>query len=157
LKLLYTRTTNSKREVEDIVAVLYVILLISVYMDMKEGIIPNWLMATGYVIGFTTTGQRFDKFLPVVVVFIVLFPFYAGGVLGAGDVKCLCMIGLYLEQNQFITSILSGFFVAALISFFILLKDFILNKSKALQQIHTIHLAGPIFIGVLISTGGTYL
>lgn len=157
MQLHYTRTTNSKREVEDIIAVLYVILLISVYTDMKKGIIPNWLMATGCVVGIITAQQRFEKFVLVIIVFIVLFPFYAGGVLGAGDVKCLCMIGLYLEQNQFITSILSGFFVAALISFCILLKDFLLNKSKALQQIHTIHLAGPIFIGVLISTGGIYL
>ena len=153
----YTRTTNSKREVEDIVAVLYVILLISVYTDMKKGIIPNPLIAAGCVIGFITAHQRFEKLVLIIVLFIVLFPFYAAGVLGAGDVKCLCMIGLYLEKNQFITSILSGFFVAALISFCILLKDFILNKSKALEQIHTIHLAGPILIGVLISTGGTYL
>lgn len=153
----YTRTTNSEREVESIVAVLYIILLISVYTDMTKGIIPNRLIAVGCVIGFIAAGQRFEKLILVVMVFIVLFPFYAAGVLGAGDVKCLCMIGLYLEQNQFITSILSGFFVAALISFCILLKDFILNKSKALKQIHTIHLAGPIFIGVLISTGGTYL
>ena len=109
------------------------------------------------VIGFITAGQRFEKLVLVIIVFIVLFPFFAAGVLGAGDVKCLCMIGLYLERNPFITSILSGFFVAALISFYILLKDFILNKSKAIEQVHTIHLAGPIFIGVLISTGGTYL
>ena len=153
----YTRTTNSKREVKDIVAVLYVILLISVYTDMTKGMIPNWLIAVGCVIGFITAQQRFEKLVLVIIVFIVLFPFFAAGVLGAGDVKCLCMIGLYLERNPFITSILSGFFVAALISFYILLKDFILNKSKAIEQVHTIHLAGPIFIGVLISTGGTYL
>lgn len=140
-----------------IVAVLYVILLISVYTDMTKGIIPNWLVLSGCMIGFIIADQRLDKVMLAAAVGIILFPFFAAGVLGAGDVKCLFMIGLYLERNQFITSILSGFFIAALISFFILLKDFIFNKSKALQQKHTIHLAGPVFLGVLISTGGIYL
>ncbi len=140
-----------------IVAVLYVILLISVYTDMTKGIIPNWLIGLGSIIGLITTGQPFGQFIQAVAVVVILFPFFAAGVLGAGDVKCLFMIGLYLEQNQYITSILSGFFIAVLISFCILFKDFIFIKSKALQHKHTIHLAGPIFIGVLISTGGTYL
>lgn len=142
---------------KEIVAILYVILLISVYTDMTKGIIPNWLIFIGCIIGFITAGLRLDQLMLAVVVGIILFPFFAAGVLGAGDVKCLFMIGLYLEENQYITSILSGFFIAALISFCILLKDFIFNKSKALKQKHTIHLAGPIFLGVLISTGGTYL
>lgn len=140
-----------------IVAILYVILLITVYTDMTKGIIPNWLIFLGCMIGIITAGQRLEQLVLAAAIGIILFPFFAAGVLGAGDVKCLFMIGLYLEQNQYITSILSGFFIAALISFFILLKDFIFNKSKALQQKHTIHLAGPIFLGVLISTGGTYL
>ena len=105
-----------------IVAVLYVILLISVYTDMTKGIIPNWLVLSGCMIGFIIADQRLDKVMLAAAVGIILFPFFAAGVLGAGDVKCLFMIGLYLERNQFITSILSGFFIAALISFFILLK-----------------------------------
>ena len=69
----YTRTTNSKREVENIVAVLYVILLISVYTDMTKGMIPNRLIAVGCVIGFITAQQRFEKLVLVIIVFIVLF------------------------------------------------------------------------------------
>ena len=124
---------------------------------MTKGIIPNWLVYSGCAIGLITADRRIDQLLMAAAVLVILIPFFAAGVLGAGDVKCICMIGFYLEQNQYIASILSGFFIAALISFFILLKDFIFNKSKTLQHTHTIHLAGPIFLGVLISTGGTYL
>lgn len=101
--------------------------------------------------------HRPDRILTAVVAGLIFYLFYLTKVIGAGDVKCLFMIGLYLEQDPYIISIISGFLVAALSSFYILLKDFIFNKSKALEKKHTIHLAGPIFLGVIISTGGAHL
>lgn len=140
-----------------IVAVLYVILLISVYTDTTKGIIPNWLILPGCVIGLLLNIHRPQQILPAVTAGLIFFILYMLGVIGAGDVKCLFMIGLYLERDPYIISIISGFLIAALSSFCILLKDFIINKSKALEQKHTIHLAGPIFLGVIISTGGAHL
>lgn len=145
------------QEVTKIVAFLYGILLVSVFTDTIKGKIPNWLIIIGSIAGILNVDRPFEQFIQAVAVFLLLFPFFAGGVIGAGDVKCICMIGLYLEQKLYITSILSSFFIAALFSLFILLQDLIFTKSKALQRKHTIHLALPIFLGVLISTGGTYL
>lgn len=140
-----------------IVELLYIILIISVITDMTRGIIPNWLILGGCILGILTGAEPKEQILLAIMAGIFFFPFFSFGVLGAGDVKCLIMIALYLEQDQFMISTLSGFFIAALILFCILLKDVIFNKSKALKQKHTIHLAGPILAGVLISTGGTYL
>lgn len=142
---------------KNIVAVLYVILLISVYTDTTKGIIPNRLILPGCVIGLLISVHRPERILTAVVAGLIFYLFYLTGVIGAGDVKCLFMIGLYLEQDPYMMSILYGFSVAALSSFCILLKDFIFNKSKALEHKHTIHLAGPIFLGVIISTGGAHL
>lgn len=142
---------------EAIVIILYCILLISVFIDMRKGKIPNWLIVSGSMIGIIFACQSIAQLVQVMIVFLILFPFFAIGALGAGDVKCFCMIGLYLNQNQYITSILSSLFIAALFSIFILLKTLIFFKSNPLEQKHFIHLAGPIFLGVLISTKGTYL
>lgn len=140
-----------------IVGLLYIILIIFVFTDMTKGIIPNRLILAGCILGILT-GTHIREQIPIVIMAaLFFFPFFSFGVLGAGDVKCFIMIAFYLESNQFMISILFAFFIAALISFCILLKDIIFNKSKALKQKHTIHLAGPIFWGVLISTGGTYL
>ena len=140
-----------------IVAFLYGILLVSVFTDTIKGKIPNRLILIGSIVGILGTHELWSQLIQAFAVFLLLFTFFAGGVIGAGDVKCICMIGLYLEQELYITSILSSFFIAALFSVFILLQDLIFTKSKALQRKHTIHLALPIFLGVLISTGGTYL
>ena len=156
-KFVYTRVTNLRLEVNRIVIVLYGILLISVFTDMRKGKIPNWLIFLGSMIGILFSYCPINQFTQVIILFFILYPFFAAGVLGAGDVKCFCMIGLYLNQNQYIASILSSLFIAALFSIFILLKDLIFFKSNPLQQKHFIHLAGPIFLGVLISTKGTYL
>lgn len=140
-----------------IVVFLYVLLLIAVFTDRKRGKIPNWLIFAGVVVGILTTDTIKENLIQAAAALFFLFPFFVIGAVGAGDIKCICMIGLYLDRDLFILSILYSFSIAALISFFFILKTFILYKTLKYNKNQIIHLAFPIFCGVLLSSGGTYL
>ncbi len=142
---------------EEIVIFLYSILLAAAIMDLKKGKISNWLILIGSSAGIFYQYISEATWILSIVTFLLLFPFFIIGALGAGDVKCICMIALYFSPNEFLISVLFGFLIAALYSVVILIKDFIIYQSRPFQRKHTIRLAVPIFLGVLISTGGTYL
>ena len=144
-------------EVDRIVIFLYMFLLISVFTDMKKGIIPNWLIFIGMAVGILTTDSIKENIFQAVAALLLFFPFFAIGAIGAGDIKCIFVIGLYLNHGPFILSILYSFSIAALISIFIILRNFIIYKTLKNNTNQIIHLAVPIFYGVLLSTGGTYL
>lgn len=70
--------------------------------DVRERRIPNWLVATGMLIGllfhtFVLQGAGTAFALSGLAVGIVtLFPLYALGLMGAGDAKLMGMIGSFL-------------------------------------------------------------
>ncbi len=88
--------------------VLFVLLLVAVLHDVRSRRIPNWLILTGIVLAFVF--QALDRFggfefyvqtvkyalLGGLVGFLLFVPMYALKLLGAGDVKLLAMVGLWL-------------------------------------------------------------
>lgn len=170
------------RGVTRIVVFLCTLLLISVYTDLKSDRIPNELIVIGIIGGFLSI-QSWDMFwtrlFQVLVIFLLLFPFFSVGLMGAGDIKCICMTGMYFDTGQFASAIAYSFFIAAFFSlckwiqsycskeriahFLIYLRHSFLCRnlfpyeSENRNKNTTIHLALPIFLGVLTSIGGTYL
>ena len=74
-KFVYTRVTNLRLEVNRIVIVLYGILLISVFTDMRKGKIPNWLIFLGSMIGILFSYCPINQFTQVIILFFILYPF----------------------------------------------------------------------------------
>ena len=136
---------------------LVLLLLIAVFTDWKNGKIPNLLIVTGSIAGILLTKDPYDNILQAVSVIILFFPFYLLRALGAGDIKCIAMTALYLQPDQFQSSILYTFLVAAAISLIKILYIKFRSKEKISLHSITIRFALPIFTGVLLSIGGIYL
>ncbi|SJZ44676.1 A24 family peptidase [Selenihalanaerobacter shriftii] len=109
--------------------ILGVILFIAMWIDIKKGIIPNWLnfslILFGLIINLYLTGWTgllfgMKGFLLGLAIF--LLPFALGG-LGAGDVKLVSAVGaLKGAKFIFIDSVIIAI-VGGIISLFILLKN----------------------------------
>lgn len=98
-----------------------------------------------------------DSILRAVFVMIVFFPFYLVKALGAGDIKCIAMVSLYLTSGQLWQTILFTFLIAAVLSMIKIIHVKFRYKNKTALHNLTIHLAFPIFMGVLLSIGGDLL
>lgn len=136
---------------------LAILLLTAVFTDWKGGKIPNLLIITGSIAGICMAEQPFQGILRILSVIIVFFPFYLVRALGAGDIKCIAMTSLYLTPGQLLRAILYTFLIAALMSVFKIIQVRSRRKEKVPLRCLTIHLAFPIFMGVLLSTGGDLL
>ena len=133
------------------------LLVIAVFTDWKEGKIPNWLILTGFVAGIIINKEPYHSILQALFVLVVFFPFFLLKALGAGDIKCIAMAALYLSSEQLLQTILFTFLIAAVMSVFKVLWFRFLKKETGSLRCLTIHLAFPILLGVLISTGGDLL
>lgn len=146
---------------------------------MTSGKIPNRLILIGMIAGILTTETLWECIIQNIIVLVILFPFFSISAIGAGDIKCICMAGFFLNSRQFFNSIVYCFIIAAVFSLCKIVWDHSLRKrmkhffsylrhcflcqkffpyeTEYFNQKHTIHLAVPIFLGVLLSVGGTYL
>lgn len=102
--------------------VTYALLAGSLYYDLRERRIPNFLTFTGVVVGLILQAILYGRegllasFLGLGLGLLVLFPLFAVNKFGAGDVKLLAAIGA-LRGFQFIWRVallgaLSGGFLA---------------------------------------------
>jgi prepilin peptidase CpaA len=105
-----------------------VLLLVTVAaaIDVAEKRIPNWLTYTGAALGFGLGvtlggwGGLADAGLGFLVGFLPLLLMYAGGGLGAGDVKLMGAVGSLLGMTATINALLAcfiagGFFAAIIL------------------------------------------
>lgn len=136
---------------------LMLLLLTLVFTDWKKGKIPNVLIIIGSMAGIFFSKDLSTGIIQAILVLIFFFPFYLLRAFGAGDIKCIAMIGLYLQPDIFLKAILYTFLVAAAISLIKIL--FIKCRFKEKISLHnlSIHFAFPIFVGVFLSIGGIHL
>lgn len=84
------------------IIVLVFLLLIATFTDVRSRRIPNWLVAAGIAIGIlfhTGSPQGSGIWFAVSGIglgIVTLFPLFAFGLLGAGDVKLVGMVGAFL-------------------------------------------------------------
>ena len=133
---------------------LVILLLAAVFTDWKRGKIPNVLILIGSVAGILTGQPPGKKILGAIVVMIIFFPFYLIRALGAGDIKCISCVYLYLTTEKFLSMLLYTFLTAAVMSVIKIIYFKFQNKKTISLRTLTIHLAFPILAGVLLSTGG---
>ncbi len=95
-------------------SVLLLLLLLSALADLKTDRIPNGFILLGIVIGIAggvLSGRGLpDLLASVLPAFLLMYPLYVIGALGAGDVKLFVMIGSFLTVGEFL-SVLAGAFV----------------------------------------------
>lgn len=158
-------------------------VLVAVLFDLKTYKIPNAINLLGFVISLT--GCIYEKgyiatiwhMLIAIAVGVVLMPIFYFQVIGAGDVKLLIVLAIYLEPKQVLYCILYAFCIGAILgvlkmiykkSFlkrFIYLGNYIktcLSEGKCgeyfkdkLDYDATIHFSIAIFVGyIFVKLGG---
>ena len=130
---------------------LLLLLAIAVITDTLSSRIPNGLILIGLAAGIWTTNHLSKSISIFIFSILIFFPLFLFGALGAGDIKCLAMMSFYLLPEQLLMTMFYTFLLATLLSIFKMLKNRTFSKKIKIQ------LALPMFFGVLISVGGTYL
>lgn len=136
----------------DIVILLFLLLTAAVITDLRSNKIPNLLIVFGMIIGIVTTNHLFESISVFVFCILIFFPAFKIRALGAGDIKCIAMMSFYLSRQELLWTLFYSFLIAAVYSIGKILyyRSFQVRKRK-------VRLAFFLFVGALISVGGTYL
>jgi prepilin peptidase CpaA len=98
------------------------VLVIASISDYRTYQIPNWLTVSGIVFGliysmlvpFSINHGFLWAFGGLFVGFFILLPLYALGVMGAGDVKLMAMVGAFLGVTDTLYAVLFSFIAGGL-------------------------------------------
>lgn len=82
-------------------ALLLLILMAAAYTDIRSHKIPNKLILVGMIIGLTYE-PSFHGLIGKTAVLLVLFFFGMTGLMGAGDIKLLMVISLFVDVTRFL-------------------------------------------------------
>lgn len=122
--------------------ILFVLLTVAVYMELKEGRIPNWLtlagMAAGLLVAFLHGQPVFWSSLGGLLIgFGFLFIFYLFNGVGGGDVKLMGAVGALLGAELIKPALFYTTFIGAFLAvmIFVWRKDFWLRVSWGLQNL----------------------
>lgn len=137
---------------------LYGILVAAVVWDFRSFRIPNALIllgvATGIAYSMWQDNTWYYSFLEGCILLLVLYPFYAIGAFGGGDVKLLAVIGIFIGLEQGVNVVVLSLAVGAVCSVFKILYTFFLTKRLSIKNLY-IHFSLPIMVGTfLVQFGG---
>jgi prepilin peptidase CpaA len=101
------------------VVVLFALLVIAAVSDYRTYRIPNWLTFGGSafalvyktVIAVSPGSAFMVAFGGFFLGFLIMLPAYALGVMGAGDVKLMAMVGAFLGVDETFNAVLFAFIV----------------------------------------------
>jgi prepilin peptidase CpaA len=160
------------------------VFIVAIYTDMKYYRISNLLILSGIVLGIAYSIYNYsykaalESLLCMAIVFIVFYPFYKLGGLGAGDVKLFMMTGCFIRNESLLNFIFVTMIIAAAISIvklivfrearerFIYLGQYIrkiiLTRAVGDYKVDKgnkralIRIAVPAFISLLLMYSGVY-
>lgn len=134
------------------IVVLFVLLVVASVSDYRTYRIPNWLTFGGAafalvyktVIAVSPPSAFLLAFGGLFLGFLVMLPAYALGVMGAGDVKLMAMVGAFLGVHETLQAVLFAFIVGGIAAL-----GFAFFKGKLGRMLH--NAKGAVF-GMLAST-----
>jgi prepilin peptidase CpaA len=135
-------------------ATLFILLSIASVSDYRTYKIPNWLTAGGIIFGLIYNSivpiafhQGFASAVQGMLLgFLIMLPFYALKVMGAGDVKLMAMVGALLglsdTLNAALYSLITGGVAAVLFSIVNNRLTHMLINVKDITQLTMLSIAG---------------
>ena len=118
-------------------ALLVLIIVPSIYADLKKREINFWLVAAGipagillnvFKIGITPLSEYFVRFLPGIA--ILLAGILLKGSIGLGDGIICIFLGSILTFEETVSSIIYGFIIAAVFGIYLLMTKKVTKKYK---------------------------
>lgn len=136
---------------------LYGILIIALFTDFYRCRIYNWLILAGYLAGFSyclySQELWYISLGDSLFVLAFLYPLFAIGAFGGGDIKLFTVIAVFLGLEGTVNIIISAVMAGAVLS--ILKIIFILFQKKKISLAHLyIHFSLPILIGTILVQKG---
>lgn len=108
-------------------SLLILLLLLAVLADLKTDRIPNGFVMLGIVIGVSgALRQGFQirrVVISMVLAFLLLYPLFKIGAMGAGDVKVCMMVGSFVETKELFVILVLSFMVGAFCSLVKLMSE----------------------------------
>ena len=108
-------------------SLLFLLLLLATLTDIKTDRIPNGFVVLGIVIGVLGSlwlGSDIRRIaVSMLLAFLLLYPLFKIGALGAGDVKLFIMIGSFVEVKELLMILAVSFVIGALCSVLKLLSE----------------------------------
>lgn len=154
LELIYGRSPSGI--FSPMTVVLIVILCLSALSDLMLRIIPNWLISIGLMIGLVMSASS-AGFLGLGIMAVgtisgvlLFLPIYIVGLLGAGDVKLLALVGGFLGLHQLLIASVLIFLAGGVISLITLQRSSGLNNS--MQVPYAAAIATGVLLHLLIFT-----
>ena len=107
-------------------SILVIMLSVSVFTELKDHTIPNWItlpgMAFGLLIGYFSIGQTLgSSLLGLSIGFGVLFVFYLMGGMGGGDVKLMGAVGALQGYPQILPTLFYTSLIGAMMAIGVLI------------------------------------
>ncbi|MCR4892740.1 MAG: A24 family peptidase [Lachnospiraceae bacterium] len=131
-----------------LILLLFLMLVAASFTDIKGRYVDNQMLLASAVTGsLIILGQKgmegiLDGYLSAALVFLVCFPLFCGGLMGAGDVKLLMTVCILVGSDCMKRSLIPLGISAVLLTAFMALTE------KRLKNLE-IPMAIPISIGVL--------
>lgn len=149
-------------------------------MDMMQYRIPNWCVIPGMAVGLILAWQQgavglLSAVMQSMAVFMIFYPFYLLGGMGAGDVKLFMLLACYLDRTQLIMCIAVAMLLAGLAALirilvnrecrehvkemFLFLRKVMLTGAvtdtiPSVTRAATVRLALPVLCSTLLCSGG---
>ena len=106
---------------------LLLLLLLATLADLKSDRIPNGFVMLGIVIGVLCSlwhgSDIRHTVISMLLAFLLLYPLFKIGAMGAGDVKVFMMIGSFAEVKELLMVLVLSFMIGALCSLIKLLSE----------------------------------
>lgn len=143
-------------------SLVFLSLIVACYFDYRQGRIPNPLIVLlcvfGAVLGGVSGGfLSVLKFCGIAAgLTLALYPFFAIGALGAGDVKLLAVCGGFFPTDKILFFLFYSMLIAVVFSI-IKIAGRIRNGETVQDCRRTrLCLSGPVLCSVLLYLGGIY-
>ena len=108
-------------------SLLLLLLLLATFTDIKTDRIPNGFVMLGIVIG--VLGSLWfglgiiQTAVSMLIAFLLLYPLFKIGAMGAGDIKVFMMIGSFVKVKELLMILVISFVIGALCSLLKLLSE----------------------------------
>jgi len=134
----------------------YALISGAVIMDYKYYKIPNSLNLWGLISAIVFNLLWYEPYnlysiaIGLAIPFILLYPVFLIGGIGAGDIKLLCVIGTVIGVKSSIRFTIIAFVIAGIIGIIKLIFIKIKNSKNKRYLLHKIHFSYAIFVTSII-------